>query len=583
MAEFDTVIRNGMLVDGTGAPAFRGDVAIKDGVIAEVGKVSGAAQRTIDADGAHVTPGFVDIHTHYDGQVSWDSQLAPSSINGVTSVAMGNCGVGFAPARVDKHDFLIALLEGVEDIPGTALAEGLRWDWESFPDYLDAIARRRYAIDLGAHMPHAALRAYVMGERGADHTSRPTEGEITDMERLTFEALEAGALGFSTSRTYAHRARGGANIGTFTASELELSGIVRALKRSGKGVIQMISDAYLTADDDFAEAELRLIRHLAVVAGRRLSFTVQQTDESPGRWRHIFGEIERMNADGLDVKAQVPPRPVGAILSFAATTNPFLFTPAYRRIAQSSASVTERLARLADPQNRAEILAEHGGDHREGFAELLAHGLSRMFRMTDPVDYEPTADASLAAEAARAGRPAAEHVYDVFLENGGRRLIYMPLINYADGNLAATHGMMTGDHTLFGLSDGGAHCGTICDGSFPTTTLALWSRGDKGGRTIPLEALVHGYTQRNARHVGWLDRGVLAPGHLADINLIDLAALNLSPPEIVQDLPAGGVRLLQAPRGYRATMKSGVVTFENGVWTGETPGGLVRGERALSA
>ena len=580
---YDTLIRNGTLVDGTGAPARRGDVALKDGIIVAVGEVSGVAARTIDAEGAHVTPGFVDIHTHYDGQVSWDALLAPSSINGVTSAAMGNCGVGFAPARIDKHDFLIALLEGVEDIPGTALAEGLAWDWESFPDYLDAIGRREYALDLGAHMPHAALRAYVMGERGADHATSPSDDEIARMERLTFEALEAGALGFSTSRTYAHRARGGANIGTFTASRAELVGIAAALKRSGKGVIQMISDAYLTADDDFAAAELALIRHLARATGRRLSFTVQQTDEAPDRWRHILGEIRDMNADGLKVSAQVAPRPIGAILSFAATTNPFLLTPTYRRIAQGSATIEERLARLADPETRTRILAEHRGAHREGFAELLAHGFGRMFRMGDPVDYEPAADASLAAEAARAGRPVAEHTYDVFLETGGRRLIYMPLINYIRGDLADTFGMMTAEHTLYGLSDGGAHCGTICDGSFPTTTIALWSRGDKSGNAIPLETLVHGYTQRNARHVGWRDRGVLAPGYLADINVIDLDALDLGPPEIVQDLPAGGVRLLQKARGYRTTIKSGATTLENGAWTGATPGRLVRGDRALPA
>jgi len=578
---FDTVIRNGTVVDGAGAPGFRADVAIRDGLIVEVGQVSGPAARTLDAEGALVTPGFVDIHTHYDGQVSWDQVLAPSSINGVTSAAMGNCGVGFAPARVDKHDFLIALLEGVEDIPGTALAEGLKWDWESFPDYLDAIARRRYAIDLGAHMPHAALRAYVMGERGADHTEAPTQAEIDRMERLTFEALEAGALGFSTSRTYAHRARGGANIGTFTASEAELSGVAAALKRSGKGVIQLISDAYLTADDDFAQAELRLIRHLARSTGRRLSFTVQQTDEAPDRWRHIFGEIAAMNAEGLDVSAQVAPRPIGAILGFSASTNPFLLTSTYRRIA-GAPTVAERLAMMADPELRAAMLAEHSSIHHAGFIELLMHGFDRMFRMTDPVDYEPAAASSLAAEAARAGRPVAEHAYDVFLEDGGQRLIYMPLINYIRGDLEDTFGMMTADHTLYGLSDGGAHCGTICDGSFPTTTLALWSRGSKTGRTIPIEALVHGYTQRNARHVGWLDRGVVAPGYLADLNVIDLPNLNLSPPEIVQDLPAGGVRLLQAPRGYRATIKSGTVTFEGGKWTGETPGGLVRGARTLA-
>ncbi len=579
---FDTVIRNGTIVDGTGAPRFRGDVAIIDGVIAEVGQVSGAARRVIDADGAIVTPGFVDIHTHYDGQVSWDALLAPSSINGVTSAAMGNCGVGFAPARADKHDFLIALLEGVEDIPGTALAEGLTWDWESFPDYLNALGRRRYALDLGAHMPHAALRAYVMGERGANHTETPNEGEIAEMERLTFEALEAGALGFSTSRTYVHRARGGANIGTLTASNAELCGITAALRRAGKGVIQLISDAYLTADDEFAQAELSLIRRLAATTGRRLSFTVQQTDEAPDRWRHIFGEIAEMNAEGLNVSAQVAPRPIGAILSFETTSNPFLLTATYRRIA-AAGGIDERLAQLADPQIRAQILLEHGGAHRTGFAEILAHGFSRMFRMSDPVDYEPTPDLSLAAEAARAGRPVAEYAYDVFLENGGRRLIYMPLINYARGNLEDTFGMMTASHTLYGLSDGGAHCGTICDGSFPTTTIALWSRGSKSGRTIPLETLVHGYTQRNARHVGWLDRGVVAAGHLADLNLIDLEALNLGPPEVVQDLPAGGVRLLQKARGYRATLKSGVVTFDQGAWTGETPGRLLRGEQRLNS
>jgi N-acyl-D-amino-acid deacylase len=574
---FDLVIRGGIVVDGTGAGAVCADVAVRDGLIVEVGKVSGPARRTIEADGAHVTPGFVDIHTHYDGQVSWDALLAPSSVNGVTSAAMGNCGVGFAPARIDRHDFLIGLLEGVEDIPGTALAEGLTWDWESFPDYLDAIGRRRYAIDLGAHMPHAALRAYVMGERGADHTAVPTSEEIEAMERLTFEALEAGALGFSTSRTYAHRTRAGASIGTLTASQAELVGIVGALRRAGRGVVQLISDAYLTADDEFAAAELALIRRLARTAGRRLSFTVQQTDEAPDRWRTIFGEIEAMNAEGLDVSAQIAPRPVGAILSFASTTSPFLMCPTYRRVASTSPTIEARAARLAEPEVRATILQEHAREHRAGFAEMLAHGFERMFRMTDPVDYEPDASASLAAAAARAGRPAADFAYDVFLEEGGRRLIYMPLINYARGDLEDVYGMMTAPHTLFGLSDGGAHCGTICDGSFPTTTLALWSRGSKTGRRIPLEALVHGYTQRNARHVGWLDRGVVAPGYLADLNVIDMAALDLGPPHIVQDLPAGGSRLMQEGRGYLATIKSGTPTFENGEWTGQTPGRLVRG------
>jgi N-acyl-D-aspartate/D-glutamate deacylase len=576
----DLIIRNGVIVDGTGAASFAGDVAIDGGVIVAVGKVDGAASRTIDAGGALVTPGFVDIHTHYDGQVSWDQVLAPSSINGVTSAAMGNCGVGFAPAHVDKHDWLIQLLEGVEDIPGTALAEGLTWDWESFPDYLDAIGRRSYAIDLGAHMPHAALRTYVMGERGADHLETPTDAEIERMARLTGESLEAGALGFSTSRTHAHRSRDGANIGTLTAGEPELLAIAASLRKAGKGVIQLISDAYLTADDDFARAELALIRRMAQTSGRRLSFTVQQTDDSPDRWKHIYAELDAMTAEGLDVKAQVAPRAIGAILSFSSTTNPFLATPTYRRIAAESPTIEARLARLADPEVRAAILREHAGvRYEEGFIAILTRGFTRMFRMNDPVDYEPDASQSIAAQAERAGAEVAGFTYDVLMEEGGRRLLYMPLINYAHGNLDAVHGMMTGTHTLYGLSDGGAHCGTICDGSFPTTTIALWSKGNKSGRSIPLETLVHGYTQRNAQQVGWLDRGVIAPGYLADLNVIDPDRLNLGPPEIVQDLPAGGTRLLQPARGYLWTVKSGVPTFENGVWTGQTPGGLLRGDR----
>ena len=578
----DLVIRNGMIVDGSGRAGFSGDVAVRDGRIVEVGQVMGPARRTLDARGAIVTPGFVDIHTHYDGQVSWDSVLAPSSINGVTSTAMGNCGVGFAPARADKHDWLIQLLEGVEDIPGTALAEGLTWDWESFPDYLNALASRHYTMDIGAHVPHAALRASVMGDRGGDHTAAPTEGEIAEMERLTFEALEAGALGFSTSRTYVHRSRDGANIGTLTASEQELLGIVAALKRSGKGVVQLISDAYLTADDDFANAELALIRTLARETGRRLSFTVQQSDDAPDRWKHVFGEIESMVAEGLPVSAQVAPRPIGAILSFASTTNPYLGSPTYRALVEKQ-PLEARLKALADPALKAAILAEHAQFHPPGFASVLFHSFNRMYRMSDPVDYEPQEGASLAAEAARAGRDAAEYAYDVYLEQGGRQLIYMPLINYARGNLDDVFGMMTGKHSLYGLSDGGAHCGTICDGSFPTTTIGLWSKGSKSGLSIPLEQLVHGYTRRNAQHVGWQDRGLIAPGYLADLNVIDLDGLSLSPPEIVQDLPGGGSRLLQTARGYRWTIKSGVVTFENGQWTGETPGRLLRGAQSLAA
>ncbi|MGA0599342.1 N-acyl-D-amino-acid deacylase family protein [Caulobacter sp. KR2-114] len=575
----DLIIKGGEIVDGTGADRFRGDVGVKDGRIVAVGKVEGTASRVIDADGAIVTPGFVDIHTHYDGQVSWDAMLAPSSLNGVTSAAMGNCGVGFAPARADKHDFLIRLLEGVEDIPGTALHEGLSWDWESFPDYLDALSRRAYAIDIGAHMPHAPLRTYVMGDRGADHTAAPTPAEIEEMRRLTFEALEAGALGFSTTRTMFHRTRDGDNVGTLTASQAELIGIADALKQAGKGVIQLISDAYLTNDDDFAARELQLIRSLAQHTGRRLSFTVQQNDDAPDRWRAIFTEIAAMRDAGLDVSAQVAPRPIGAILSFAATMNPFVGSPTFRRIA--AAMQGDRLiAELKTPDVKARILAEHAAVDLTGNGGVITKGYARMFRMTDPVDYEPSADCSLQAEAHRLARNVDEYVYETLLEEGGRRLIYLPFNNYSYGNLDDVHGMMTGPHALFGISDGGAHCGFICDASFPTTTIGLWSRGSKSGRRIALEDLVHGCTQRNARHLGWRDRGTVRVGQLADLNVVDLDGLSLSPPTIAHDLPAGGARLLQTAKGYRQTIKSGVVTFEAGEWTGATPGRLLRGDQA---
>ncbi len=572
----DLLIRDARIVDGTGRPQFSGDVGIRDGRIVEVGAIPTAARRTIDAGGLLLTPGFVDIHAHYDGQVSWDSVLAPSSVNGVTSVAVGNCGVGFAPARPDKHDFLINLLEGVEDIPGTALAEGLTWDWESFPDYLDALDKRSFTVDVGAHLPHAALRAYVMGERGADHTQEPSEAEITEMARLTEQAMAAGALGFTTSRTHVHKSRNGRNIGTLTAPQAELAGIAAAMALAGTGVIQLISDAYLTADDEFAGRELDLIAAMAKIAARPLSFTVQQTDDAPERWRFIFKRIEAMVASGLSVKAQVAPRPIGLILSFATTVNPFMVSRTWKNLAQTLA-LDERLRVLAQPEIKAAILSEHAARTVTGLNAGIVHGFNRMFRMTNPVDYEPQESASLQAEARRAGRPVTDYAYDVFLEKGGRQLIYQPLINYTHGNLDVAHAMLVADNTLFGLSDGGAHCGTICDGSFPTTTLSLWSRGNKSGKRVPVEALVHGYTQRNAAHVGWHDRGVIAPGYLADLNLIDLDALSLSPPEIVQDLPAGGTRLLQTPHGYRYTIKNGQVSFDNGEWTGELPGRLLRG------
>jgi N-acyl-D-aspartate/D-glutamate deacylase len=572
----DLIIKDGVIIDGTGRPAFRGDVGISGERIVEVGEVASPARRTLSADGLLVTPGFVDIHTHFDGQASWDSELAPSSSNGVTSVVMGNCGVGFAPARSDKHDWLISLLEGVEDIPGTALAEGLTWDWETFPDYLDALSRRRYSMDVGAYMPHAALRTYVMGDRGADHAQHPSDAEIEQMAALTAEGLKAGALGFSTSRTKAHMSRDGRNIGTLHARDRELLGVAKALRQSGRGVIQLISDAYQHDDEDAVEGELRLIRALAETAGRPLAFSLMQVRNAPGRWKHLLAATDDMTRDGLDVHVQVAPRPIGAIASFASSLNPFLATPAYKAL--QALPFEARIARLRDPEVRRRMLDE--------FAELnrgSGHWDARyMFRMSDPVDYEPAPDRSIAAEAARAGREPIEHLYDVLLEDAGRQVVWLASLNYVERDLRAVHEMLTHPQALFGLSDAGAHVATIVDGTFPTTTLTLWGRGggSRDGLRIPLEALVHGYTQRNAAFVGWRDRGVVGEGYLADLNLIDLGALDVSPPRLVSDLPAGGSRYLQGVRGYRHTLKRGCVTFSDGAATGELPGRLVRGAQA---
>jgi len=576
----DLVIRGGTVVDGTGAPPCPADVAIREGMIVAVAPDLGDvdAARTIDATGLTITPGFIDIHTHYDGQVSWDSDIAPSCYHGVTSIVMGNCGVGFAPARPDKHDWLINLLEGVEDIPGTALAEGLTWDWESFPDYMDALARRRFALDVGAQVPHAPLRTYVMGTRGADSQAQPTPAEIAEMARLAAEAVEAGALGFSTSRTVAHQTRAGETIGTCRAPEAELIAIAAAIGRTGKGVIQLISDAYLTADEAFARAELDLVHAIARVSARPVSLTVQQTANAPRRWRMIFDWIEERRAEGLPISAQVAIRGVGGIVGFSTNTNPFLATATWKTLAPLPRA--ERLARLRDPAVRQRILKEHEAPVDGPFGEYLARGFHAMFRMTDPVDYEPSPAASMLAEAQSAGRDPADYVYDVLLEEHGNRLLYFPAINYLSGDLSAVHAMLGQDYALFGLSDGGAHCGMICDASFPTTAISLWPAGSKTGLRFSFEQMVHGYTQRSARHMGWMDRGVVAPGYVADLNLIARDELSLPPPEVVQDLPAGGERLIQKAAGYRMTIKNGVVTVEDGVLTGALPGRLVRGATA---
>ena len=575
----DLVIRNGTVVDGTGAARRRADVAIDGERIVEVGDDVGRAHRELDADGLVVTPGWVDLHTHYDGQVTWDSMLAPSSTNGVTSIVMGNCGVGFAPAHVDKHDWLIALLEGVEDIPGTALAEGLPWNWESYTEYLDALDARSYSLDVGAQVPHAALRTYVMGDRGAEHTEPATPDEIAEMSRLCEAGLRAGALGFTTSRTYVHRTRTGESIGTLTSATEEVLGIASALDRAGHGVVQMISDVYQSSDDELSARELELLRTLALELGRPLSFTVQQNDDTPDRFRELLAALAQWNAEGAHARAQVAVRPIGVLIGLTASVQPFAFCPSWRDVALLPRP--EQLQKLADPALRRRLLDEHGTSHPQGFVGIIHSGYSRMYPLTDPAGYEPTPADSVAGIAEARGAPANEVLYDTLFGGDGSALLYIPLFNYARGNLDDVYEMITSPYAIFGLSDAGAHCNTICDGSYPTTAIAHWTRDRTRGPKVPLEQMVHGQTQRTARHVGWLDRGVLAPGYLADVNLIDVDRIALHPPQLVRDLPAGGTRLLQNPVGYRATVKRGAVTFEHGESTGTLTGRLVRGPQSL--
>jgi N-acyl-D-aspartate/D-glutamate deacylase len=569
----DLVIRGGLVVDGTGAPARRADVAVDGERIVAVGEVAGAGRTEVDADGLHVMPGFVDIHTHYDGQATWDPELAPSSVHGVTTVLMGNCGVGFAPAAPDRHDWLIGLLEGVEDIPGTALHEGLRWDWESFPDYLDALERRPRALDVGALVAHNPLRAYVMGDRGADPLEAPDEGELARMHVLVREALAAGAMGFSTSRTRFHRTRDGHVLGTKEAAEVELVALVEALREAGTGTVQLISDLYQDHDPDVTAAELRLVTAVARAAGRPLSMTVQQPLSLPDRWRQILDHCSAAWADGVDLKGQVAPRPIGVLLGLESTLNPFMLCRSYGEVARLP--LAERLVALQDPDRRSRILAEHR-EIGAGIGAEIAQSYHLMFRMGDPVDYEPDPSTSIGAEAAQRNVDPAELLYEVLQEDAGRRLLYLPLFNYAHGNLDDTGEMLRHPRTVLGLSDAGAHCGFISDGSQPTTLVQLWGRDRADG--LGLEQSVHLMTQSTAWHVGWRDRGVLAPGYLADLNLVELPALGAAPPHLVRDLPAGGRRLVQEAHGYRRTVKRGVTTFVDGHPTGDLPGRLLRGE-----
>jgi N-acyl-D-aspartate/D-glutamate deacylase len=572
----DLIIRGGTLIDGTGASARPGDVAIDGGRITEVGAVDGAATRIVDADGLLVTPGWVDIHTHYDGQATWDPVLAPSSWHGVTTVVMGNCGVGFAPAEPDRHDWLIGLMEGVEDIPGTALAEGIQWEWETFPEYLDALERRRWTMDVGTQIPHGAVRAYVMGDEGA--RNEPADGEqIQAMRAIVLEALRAGALGFSTSRTMGHRAVDGELVPGTYAAEDELFGIGSALGDAQAGVFELapLGSAGEMLDDAIKEVDW--MRRLSARIGRPVSYVLLQADDDPELWRAQLDASLDACADGARLFPQIAGRPTGLLTGHHATLCLFSDIPAYRELRARRLPPEELAQALADPAVRESILSWQPSTPAE--AEAMQKAYERTYVLGDPPDYEPGPERSLAGLAAARGVPPLEVAYDEMLAQGGQGLLYLPILNYASGDLDHVRDMMLHPQGLLGLADGGAHTGTICDASMPTFMLTHWTRDRHRGDTLPLEYVVKKQTHDTARLYGMSDRGTIEPGAMADLNLIDYEGLSLGAPYVRADLPAGGRRLLQRAEGYRATIKSGAVTFEQGEPTGELPGRLLRGAR----
>ena len=564
----DLLIRGGTIIDGTGAASHTGDIAIKDGRIAETGRITAAAKRSIDASGLLVAPGWVDIHTHYDGQASWDPLMTPSSWHGVTTAVMGNCGVGFAPALPHQRQWMLELMEGVEDIPGAVLAEGVKWEWESFPQYLDAVARTPRIMDLGAQIPHAAVRVYVMGERGANR-EEATPDDIKKMAAVVKESIVAGALGFTTSRTFVHRTSRGEQTPTFGVASNELTSISKAVGETGRGVLQMISDF------DDIDAEFNILRDCARISGRPLSFTLLQRDGMPEKWRSVMQRVGAARDEGLDIKAQVACRPIGMVHGLECSMNPFFLTPGYATIAHLP--LAERVIRLADPAMRARLIMEAASAPENWRLASITRDFHKLFPLDpDHANYEPRFEDSVAGIAKATGRSPEDVAYDLMLEDGGKRKFYFPLYNYSDNNLDVVREMISHPASLLGLGDAGAHCGYICDASYPTYLITHWSRDRKRGPKLGLEFLVHAQTQRNARGLGMTDRGALLPGMKADINLIDYAKLNLGTPQMTYDLPAGGRRLVQSATGYEATFVAGELVMEKGKATGALPGRLVR-------
>ena len=575
MADYDLVIRGGEIHDGLGNPGVIGDVAIKGDRIVAVGIVSGHGAEEIDATGTIVTPGFVDVHTHYDGQATWEQRMTPSSGHGVTSVVMGNCGVGFAPCKPDQHQMLVSLMEGVEDIPEVVMTAGLPWNWETFPEYLDALAARQLDIDIAAQLPHSALRVYVMGERGA-RREPPTDADLAEMRRLTSEAVRAGALGVTTSRNILHRTRAGELAPSLNSPEDELLALAAGLRDAGAGVYQLIADIFGEADDEFA-----LMRRVAAAAGRPLSFSLLQmaTGDEDG-WRKYLRGLEDANAEGLTIRGQVYPRPVGLLFGLDLSFHPFALHPSFRPLADLP--LADKVRAMRDPALRAKLLAESPDDTNPFFMQIVAASTAT-YEMGNPPVYDPAAENRLDKIAECEGRTAAEVAYDLLLKDEGRNILFLPGANYRDGNLDAAREMCTHPDTIIGLGDGGAHYGLICDASFTTFYLTHHVRDAAPEKAVPLASAIRSLTDVPARAVGLNDRGRLAPGYKADVNVIDLDRLVLHAPTMARDLPAGGKRLRQLADGYAVTVKSGVVTYRDGAATGALPGRLVRGAQVAAA
>jgi N-acyl-D-amino-acid deacylase len=570
----DLSIRGGTIVDGSGNAKFTGDIGIKDGRITEIGSSVGAAKREINADGALITPGWVDVHTHYDGQVTWDPYLSPSTDHGVTTVVMGNCGVGFAPVKPDKREWLISVMEGVEDIPGAVLSEGINWQWESFPEYLDALDRMPRALDVGAQIPHSALRTYVMGERGLTH-DEATQADIKEMVRLVAEGLSAGALGFSTSRTMIHKYQTHKYPpGTF-ASHDEIMGIAKTLGKVGHGVFQMTANHYQM------ETEVPWLTEVAKSNNLPVAFALVQTDQTPDNWKRLLATLDETHKSGIPLYGAVAGRPAGILMAWLGSTHPFMAHPQWQKIA--GLAWPEKLAQLRTPEIRAALTDLEFLNKAAQFDSRLAYltqSFHKMYALGNNPNYEPDQTQSIASLAALKATSPLEIAYDMLMQNDGKGIVYFPSFNYAYNDLSQLHTQLQHPRTMMSLADGGAHCGYICDVSMPTFMLTHWARDRSRGPTLPLELMVKRQTLDTAKIYGMADRGLLKPGYLADLNMIDFDKLALAPPYVAFDLPAGGRRLVQSAHGYEATIKRGEVIMQAGQTTGAMPGKLVRGPQA---